>query len=505
MELFSIGFPTALSFVNLFYCFLGVFIGTLIGVLPGVGAITAISLLFPLSFGLEPTTAIIMLAGIYYGAEYGGSTSSILLNLPGNTSSAITCLEGYPMTQQGRAGVALFMATVASLVGGTVGILVLMFLSPVIARLGLLFGPIENLSVMLLALIAAGSIGRGSWLKGMAMVVLGLLLSMVGIDTNLGTPRYTFDVYRLYNGFDIAIIAMGVFGMAEVIGAISNVAEGGSIGKIRLKDMLPTRAELVRSVLPATRGTGIGALFGVLPGTGTTIASFVGYAVEKRVARDPQRFGRGAIEGLVSPEAANNAAAQTAFVPTLTLGIPSTATMAIVLGALMVHGISPGPLMMSSHPELFWGLIASFWIGNIILVVINIPMIGLWVRLVRIPYRLLYPSIIALICVGAYCINTSLFDVWLVLAFGLLGYLLRILEFDAAPLLVAFILGPMIERNIRNTMITTGGDLSQVLDHSIAVGCLLILAGSVLWWLISTLQRQRLARGQRGLSVKQGE
>ncbi|MCK9260409.1 MAG: tripartite tricarboxylate transporter permease, partial [Azoarcus sp.] len=388
-----LGFDAAIAPATLLYCLLGVTLGTFIGVLPGIGPLAAISLLLPLTYYVPPTAAIIMLAGVYYGAQYGGSTASILLNLPGTPSSAVACLDGHPMARQGRAGVALFMTTIASFLGAMFGLVILAGFSPAIAELGLMFGPAEYFAIMVLGLVAAATLS-GSPLKGTAMVVFGLLLSMIGTDVNSGVSRYYFGVSGLMDGISLVALAMGLFGVADVIAGINNIRHTGPASSISLRSMLPTREDVSRSWLAMLRGSAIGSFFGALPGTGTTIASFMSYSTEKRIAKDPKRFGKGAIEGVAAPEAANNAAAQTAFVPTLSLGIPGDATMALMLGALIIHGITPGPLLMSERPDVFWGLIVSFAFGNLMLLVLNIPLIGIWVSMLRIPYHVLYPFIL---------------------------------------------------------------------------------------------------------------
>lgn len=470
MELFTIGFPTAFSLQNLAFCFAGVFLGTLAGALPGIGALTAVTLLLPITFHLDPTAAIIMLAGVYYGTEYGGSTASILLNLPGTAANAVTCLDGYPMSQQGRAGIALFVTTIGSFVGGSIGILVLLALSPLLVAFSLAFGPAEYFAIMVFGLLAAATIAQGSPIKGLGMVVVGLLLGTVGIDINSGAYRFTFGFFDLFDGISLIVLAMGLFGVTEVIAAINEQADTRErkLNKVSLRSMIPTRDDVKRSIMPILRGSGIGCLLGPLPGTGPTIASFISYSVEKRMAKDPSRFGKGAIEGVASPEASNNAAGQTAFVPTLLLGIPGSATMALMIGALMIHGISPGPRLMVNHPEMFWGLIASFWIGNVLLVILNIPLIGIWVRLLSIPSRFLYPIVVVLICLGTYTATSNIFDIWLLIVFGLAGYLMRILRFEPAPVLVGFILGPMVEENLRRAMLLADGSFLEILSRPLA-------------------------------------
>lgn len=476
-----VGVQSALQPTTLLYCFIGVFIGTLIGVLPGIGAMATISLLLPITYHIPPTAAIVMLAGVYYGAQYGGSTASILLNLPGTPSSAVACLDGYPMAKQGRAGVALFVTTIASFVGSMLGILVLVLFAPSIAELGLKFGPAEYFSLMLLGLVAATTMASGSPTKGLAMVALGLLLGTVGTDVNSGTARFDFGVPELMDGINLVALAMGVFGIAEVAGGINQKREGVVTQKFTMRTMMPTGKDMRESVAPMLRGTGIGSFLGALPGTGATIASFMAYAVEKKVAKDPTRFGNGAIEGVSAPEAANNAAAQTAFVPTLSLGIPGDAVMALMLGALIIHGIQPGPLLMTQQPELFWGLIVSFGLGNIMLVILNLPMIGMWVAILRIPYRVLYPAILVFISLGVYSVNNNTFDVLMVAGIGAVGYLLAVLKFEAAPLMLGFVLGPLMEENLRRAMLLSRGDLMTFVDRPISAGVLFCCVALLLW------------------------
>ena len=488
MELFTIGFPTALTLENLAFCFAGVFLGTFIGVLPGIGGLTAVSLLLPLSFYLDPVTALIMLAGIYYGAEYGGSTASILLNLPGDSSNAITCLDGYPMTRKGRAGAALFITAFGSFVGGTLGIVVLMFMAPALVSVALSFGAAEYLAAMLLGLIAAGTVGRGRPVKSVAMVLIGVWLGLIGIDINSGERRFTFGFFELFDGIPIVVIAMGVFGMSEVMASIGKVKFVSDTGRVTLRSMVPTREEFRTALKPILRGFGVGTFFGILPGTGPTISSFMAYAIEKRISRHPERFGTGIVEGIAAPESSNNAAVQTSFVPTLALGIPGSATMAIMLGAMLIHGIQPGPRLMGQHPELFWGLVASFWIGNVLLLILNIPLIGLWVRLLQIPYKILYPVILCMICIGVYSLSNSVFEIWLVIIFGLAGYVMKLVDLEPAPMLIGFILGPMIEAQFRRALILTGGDYLALVQRPIA-GVLFACCAALLVWVIYSLVR----------------
>ncbi|PJE37497.1 hypothetical protein CVM52_06395 [Pseudooceanicola lipolyticus] len=487
----ALGLSTAATIQNLLYCFVGVFLGTFIGVLPGVGPLAAVAMLLPVSFYLPPETALVMLAGVYYGAEYGGSIASILLNIPGTPSASVTCLDGYPMAQQGRAGIALFSTAMASMFGALFGVVVMVLLSPRLAEFALLFQPAEYFSVMVLGLVAASVVSTSGATRGLMMVCLGILLGTIGVDVNSGETRFTGGIQELRDGVSLVVVAMGLFGISEVMvslrGATQSYAGAGLIGS-----MFPTAAEWARSLMPALRGSVIGSFFGTLPGTGQTVASFVSYALEKRVNKRAHQFGKGAIEGVVVPEAANNAAAQTAFIPTLTLGIPGSTTMALMLGALMIHGITPGPRLISDHPELFWGLVVSFVFGNIFLLVLNIPLIGIWVRLLRVPHYYLYPTVIVLICVGVYSISNSLTDVWATLIFGAIGYGLRLFRFEPAPLLIGFVLGPMMEEYFRRAMLLSRGDATVFLTRpgsaALLAGAVLLLAATLFPW------RQWLAR-----------
>jgi len=484
-----LGLQTAMQPEILLYCFIGVFLGTLIGVLPGIGALAAISLLLPITFHLEPVAAIVMLAGVYYGAQYGGSTAAILLNLPGTPSSAVTCLDGYPMAKQGRAGVALFMTTVASFIGSMLGIMALVAFAPGIAEIGLLFGAAEYFSIMLLGLIAAATLAAGSPIKGLAMVLFGLLLGTVGTDVNSGVPRFDFGIPELMDAISLVALAMALFGIAELISSVNLKRDGEVKVKITLRSMLPTREDVRQSVRPMLRGSGIGGFMGALPGTGPSIASFMSYAIEKKVAKDPSRFGKGAIEGIAAPEASNNAAAQTAFVPTLSLGIPGDAVMALMLGALIIHGIQPGPMLMTEQPELFWGLIVSFAIGNVMLVILNLPLVNIWVSILRIPYHVLYPAILVFICLGVYSVNNNTFDVYMTAALGVLGYILLKLRFEPAPLLLGFVLGPMMEENLRRAMLLSRGDPSTFIERPISAVVLALCALLLLWTAYAAFKR----------------
>lgn len=483
----ALGMATAVTWTNLTYCFFGVFLGTLLGVIPGVGVLAAISMLFPITFHLEPTTALIMLAGIWYGTTYGGSTASILLNVPGTPANAVVCLDGYPMTKQGRGGVALLMTTVASFVGGSIGIILLMLFAPVISGYALRFGSAEYFSLMVLGLVAASAVSNGSVIKALIMVVLGGLAGTVGMDMYSGTTRLTFGILDLADGVSLLALAMGVFGVAEVISSIGRVKSQEVDAKhLTFAAMKPTREDVRRSWFPMLRGSGIGAFFGTLPGTGPSLAAFMAYAIEKRVSRHPKEFGNGAIEGIMAPESANNSADQTSFIPTLALGIPGSPTMALLLGALMIHGIAPGPGLMTEQPSLFWGLIMSFWIGNVMLVVLNLPLIGIWVKLLMVPYPLLYPAVLAFICIGTYSVNSSSFDVIMVVIFGALGFFMRWLAFPAAPLVLGFVLGPMMEEHFRRAMLLSRGDLVTFVERPISAVVLGLAVALLMWGLMSS-------------------
>jgi len=487
-----LGFETALSPQTLLYCFIGVFIGTLIGVLPGIGALATISLLLPVSFHLPATAAIIMLAGVYYGAQYGGSTAAILLNIPGTPSHVVACLDGYPMARNGRAGVALFMTTIASFGGSMVGIFLLALFAPAIAEIGLTFGPWEYFSMMLLGLIAASTMASGSIAKGLAMVVIGLCLGIVGTDVNTGINRFDFGIPELLDGINLIALAMGIFGVTEIITSAERRGDRPP-ERVTIRGMLPTRKEGRQSVFAILRGSGVGGFFGALPGAGPAISAFMSYAIEKKIARDPERFGTGAMEGLTAPEAANNAATQTSFIPTLSLGIPGDAVMALMLTALIIHGIQPGPMMLTMQPEVFWGLIASFLIGNVLLLFLNIPLIGLWVSILRIPYVLLFPAMVVFICLGVYSVNNSTFDILLVAGIGAIGYLVFVLGFEATPMLLGFVLGPLMEENLRRALQIARGDMWTFVERPVS-GTLLALCALLLAWTIWGALRTYLRR-----------
>ncbi|HYH43626.1 MAG TPA: tripartite tricarboxylate transporter permease, partial [Burkholderiales bacterium] len=419
-----LGFDVALSAKNLMYCFIGVFAGTMIGVLPGIGPLATISMLLPITFNLEPTSALIMLAGIYYGCQYGGSTTAILVKLPGESASVVTCLDGHEMARQGRAGPALAIAAIASFIAGTIGTILIARFGPPIAELALKFGAPEYFSLMVMGLIASAVLASGSILKAIAMIFLGLLFGIVGTDVNSGMSRFAFGVPGLTDGLTFTVVAMGLFGFAEILSNLDQKAETANRDLLtkKIDHLYPTKEDMRRSFMPIARGTAIGSFFGALPGAGPTIAAFSSYALEKKMTKTPEKFGTGMIEGVAGPESANNAAAQCAFIPTLALGIPGSATMALMLGALTIQGIAPGPQVMTQRPDLFWGLIASMWIGNLMLVVLNLPLVGLWVRLLRVPYRLLFPAILSFMVIGVYSLNNSSLDVYMTIAFGLLGF-----------------------------------------------------------------------------------
>jgi TctA family transporter len=489
------GFAVALQPTNLFYCFFGVLFGMLIGVLPGIGALAAISMLLPLSFYLEPTSALIMLAGIYYGAQYGGSTVSILLNIPGDPASAVTCLDGHPLAMQGRAGVALMITSVASFVGGIVGIAAMIAFAPLLSGIAFAFSAAEYFSLMLLGLIAASVINQGNPLKGIAMVLLGLVLGTIGTDVNTGIPRFTLGYFELYSGISLVAFAMGLFGVTEVIVSANQPRPDILARRVTLRSMIPTRRDIKEAVTPTFRGGVLGTLVGALPGAGAMVASYLSYAVEKKVSRTPDRFGKGAIAGIAAPESSNNAAAQTAFLPTLTLAIPGSATMAIILGALMIHGVVPGPTMMDKHPDLFWGLMASFFVGNIILLILNIPLIGIWVRLLQIPPRMIYPVIIILICIGVYSVNNSLFDVGVTLVFGIFGYFMRLTDLEPAPLILGFVLGPLLEENFRRALLIARGDIFVFFERPVSAAMLFLVFALLAWGLFTTIRQSQRKTG----------
>jgi putative tricarboxylic transport membrane protein len=471
VELFGnliFGFGVAFSAQNLLYCFMGCLLGTLIGVLPGIGPLATIAMLMPLTFNVPPVAALIMLAGIFYGAQYGGSTTSILVNLPGETSSVITCIDGYQMARQGRAGPALAIAAIGSFFAGTVCTLLIAMFGPPIAEMALKFHSAEYFSLMLMGLVAAAVLAQGDIGKSLAMTVMGLLLGIVGTDVDSGVQRFSFGVYELADGIGFVVVAIGVFAMGEIVSNLGET-EARQVFTSKVKNLFPTKEDLKRSIAPILRGTVLGAFFGVLPGTGPAIASFSSYMVEKKVAKDPSRFGQGAIEGVAGPESANNADAQCKFIPMLTLGIPASGAMALMLGALMIHGIAPGPTVMTQRPDLFWGLIASMWIGNLMLVVLNLPLVGLWVSLLKVPYRLLFPAIMVFSAIGIYSVNNAAFDIYLTALFGILGVVWKKFGCSPVPMMLGFVLGPMLEENLRRAMLISRGDPSVFIRRPISL------------------------------------
>jgi len=469
------GFAVALQPGNLLWCFVGVLFGNLVGVLPGMGALAAISLLLPLTFAMQPVAAILMLAGIYYGSQYGGAICSILLNLPCHPPHAVTCLDGYPMTLNGRGGAALGITMFSSFVGASFGITEMIFFAPLLVSVALKFGAADICSLMFLGLLAGSTLARGSPLKGVLMTLLGLLLAMVGTDVNTGQQRFTFGLSHLYDGVEIVALALGVFGIAEFLKSVNNIAPISTrYISVKLRDLRPNRAELRRAFPAMLRGTLIGSLCALIPGTGPTIASFVAYAAEKKLSGTPERFGHGAVEGVACPEAATHSSVQGDFIPTMTLGIPGDAVMALLLGALVIHGIQPGPQLVREHPDIFWGLIASFWVGNILLIFLNVPLIGVWVRLLTAPYRYLYPSALLFICIGVYSSHNDLFAVGETLMIGVVGYVLIKLGFHPAPMLLGFVLGGQFEENLRRALLLSHGDLTTFITRPISATFLAI-------------------------------
>ena len=461
--------------MNLVYAFIGCFVGSLIGVLPGLGPLATIAMLLPMTYALPPLGGLIMLAGIYYGSQYGGSTTAILVNLPGETSAVVTCLDGYQMARRGRAGVALATAALGSFFAGCVGTLVLAAFAVPLAEVAFKFGPAEYFSLMVLGLIGAVVLASGSLVKAIAMICLGLLGGLVGMDVNSGAARYAFNVPELMDGIGLVAVAMGVFGFAEVMANLEH-KEKREVFTNKITSLWPSKEDFRRMVAPTLRGTALGAFFGILPGAGATIASFGAYSLEKKVSKNRAEFGHGAIEGVAAPESANNAAAQTSFIPLLTLGIPATATMALMMGAMMIHNIQPGPQVMTSNPSLFWGLIVSMWVGNLMLVILNLPLIGIWVRLLTVPYGMLYPAILVFCSIGAYTVSNNNFEVIMAAAFGFLGYVFIKLGCEGAPLLLGFVLGPMMEENFRRTLLLSDGDFTVFFTRPISLVMLLLTA-----------------------------
>lgn len=493
MEIFSnlaLGLETAFSLQNLLYCLIGVFVGTAVGVLPGLGPVATIAMLLPATFGLPPESALIMLAGIYYGAQYGGSTTAILVNLPGESSSVVTALDGYQMARNGQAGKALATAAIASFFAGSVATVLLALAAPPLADMALEFGPAEYFSLMVLGLVASVVLASGSLLKAIGMVLLGLLLGVVGTDVNSGAARYTFDLPELADGINFVIVAMGMFGIGEIIRNLEHDESRNLVMK-KVQGLMLSKDDFKRIIAPVLRATGLGSVLGILPGGGAMLASFASYSLEKKVSKNSAQFGKGAIEGVAAPEAANNAGAQTSFIPMLTLGIPSNPVMALMIGAMIIQGIQPGPAVMTEQPGLFWGLIVSMWIGNLFLVVLNLPMIGIWVRMIMVPYQMLYPAILLFCAIGVFSLNNSTFDVYLMAIFGLLGYLCAKLELEPAPMLLGFIIGPMMEEYLRRALLLSRSDPMVFIERPISGVMLGLAAAAMIVVLLPSLRKKR--------------
>jgi TctA family transporter len=494
MEIFhnlALGFGVALTPANLLFALVGAFVGTLIGVLPGIGPIATIAMLLPLTFHLEPTSGLIMLAGIFYGAQYGGSTTAILVNLPGETSSVVTCIDGHQMARQGRAGAALAVAALGSFFAGCVATALIATFAPPLARVGQSFGAPEYFSLMVLGLIAAVVLAHGSVIKAVAMIILGLLIGLIGTDGNTGGTRFTFGITELTDGLDVATLAIGIFGIGEIITNLSRPQDARSLVSQKITRLWPTRDDFNRAWPAVLRGTGLGAILGVLPGGGATLSAFAAYALEKKMSRTPEQFGHGAVEGVAGPESANNAGAQTSFIPMLTLGIPGNAVMALMIGALTIHGIQPGPQIMSERPNVFWGMIASMWIGNLMLVIINLPLIGMWVQLLKVPYRFLFLSILLFCGIGVYTVNNAPAAVMLAAFFGVAGFVFTRLDCEPAPLVLGFVLGPLMEENLRRALRISSGDPMIFINRPISLGLLIAAAVLVLLVALPAIRSKR--------------
>ena len=489
----AIGFGVAVTPINLLYCLIGCVLGTLIGVLPGIGPVATIAMLLPATYALPPVAALIMLAGIYYGAQYGGSTTAILVNLPGESSSVVTCIDGYQMARQGRAGPALAAAGLGSFFAGCVGTLILAAFAPPLTELAFKFGPAEYFSLMILGLIGAVVLASGSLIKAIAMIVLGLLLGLVGTDVNSGVARFSFDIPELTDGIGFVVVAMGVFGYGEIISNLAQAEEKREVFTSKVKGLFPTKDDFIHMAPAVLRGTALGSMLGILPGGGALLASFAAYALEKKIKMKPGEipFGKGNIRGVASPESANNAGAQTSFIPLLTLGIPPNAVMALMVGAMTIHNIQPGPQVMTSNPQLFWGLIVSMWVGNLMLIILNLPLIGMWIKLLSVPYRFLFPAIVLFCAVGVYSTNNNTFDIWLVAVFGFIGYAFVKLGCEPAPLLLGFILGPMMEENLRRALLLSRGDWSVFVTRGLSASLLAMAALLLLIVLLPAVKSKR--------------
>lgn len=487
----ALGFGVAFTFQNLLYAFGGALLGTLIGVLPGLGPVATIAMLLPSIYALDATPALIMLAGIYYGAQYGGSTTAILINVPGESSSVVTAIDGYQMARQGRAGAALAAAGLGSFFAGSVATLIVAAFAPPLTELAFKFGPAEYFSLMVLGLIGAVVLASGSLVKAISMIILGLLLGQINTDVISGTPRYSFDIPELTDGIGFVAIAMGVFGFGEIIANLGRPAEHREVFTKDVKGLWPTKQDFHDAWPAVVRGTALGSILGVLPGGGALLAAFAAYTVEKKVAKDASRFGKGDIRGVAGPESANNAGAQTSFIPMLTLGIPPNAVMALMVGAMTIKGIQPGPQVMTSNPQLFWGLIASMWVGNLMLVILNLPLIGIWIKLLTVPYRFLFPAIMAFCGIGLYTLNNNNFDVFMAAGFGVVGYLFYKLHCEPAPLLLGFILGPMMEENLRRALLLSRGDWSTFVTRPLSAGLLLAAAAMIVVVMLPSIKSKR--------------
>ena len=493
MDIFSnlaLGFATAFSLSNLFYCFIGVVLGTLIGVLPGLGPVATIAMLLPVTFSFQPVTALIMLAGIFYGAQYGGSTTAILVNLPGEASSVITALDGHAMARRGEAGTALATAAIGSFIAGTIATFLIALFAPPLAEVALQFGPAEYFSLLVLGLVVSIVLAHGSLLHALGMIFLGLLLGIVGTDVNSGASRFTFDAPWLADGVNFVVLAMGMYGLGEIIGNLE-IKEARDLMLKSVTGLRLSWMEFKRILAPVLRGTAVGSLLGILPGGGAVLSSFASYAIEKKLSKNPIPFGEGAIEGVAGPESANNAGSQTSFIPMLTLGIPSNPTMAIMIGAMMIHSIQPGPAVLSEQPALFWGLVVSMWIGNFFLIVLNLPMIGLWVRLITAPYHLMFPVIIVFCAIGVISINNTEWDVFMMAFFGFAGYVFRKLDCEPAPMLLGFILGPMMEEHLRRALLISSGDYMVFLSRPLSATLLVIAVVALIAVLMPAIGRKR--------------
>ena len=493
MELITnlgIGFDTAFTLANLMYCLIGVFLGTAIGVLPGLGPTATIAMLLPVTFGLPPVSALIMLSGIYYGSQYGGSTTAILVNLPGEAASVVTSLDGYQMARNGQAGKALAAAAIGSFFAGTVATVLIALFAPPLAEIALKFGPAEYFSLMVLGLVVAVVLAQGSLLHAIGMVILGLLFGLIGTDVNSGMARFTFDMPQLADGISFVVIAMGMFGLGEIISNIEHESTRSVMVK-KIEGLMPTKEDLKRIAAPILRGTALGSALGILPGSGNILGAFAAYSIEKKISKNKSQFGKGAIEGVAAPESANNAGAQTSFIPMLTLGIPSNPVMALMIGAMILQGIQPGPSVITEQPALFWGIIASMWIGNLFLIVLNLPMIGLWVRMILVPYPLLFPAILSFCCIGVFSLNNASFDIYLIAISGVMGYIFGKLKCEPAPLLLGFILGPLMEEYLRRALVLSRGDASVFLTRPISATMLALSLVAIIIVLAPAVRKQR--------------